>query len=86
VVGYSGRLADPDDCSRHIVSRPPVLLVHGDADPVIPLEDMKEAAHVLSAAGVPVETEVRSNLGHMLDTVSVACGLAFLKRRFADLG
>lgn len=83
VVAFSGRLADPDDAARHIVSKPPVLLIHGDQDPVIPVADMMEAAAVLTSAGVPVDTEVRTNLAHMIDLTGIERGLAFLRSRFA---
>lgn len=61
VVGFSGRLADPPDAA---LSAPPVLLVHGDQDEVIPVEALTEARNGLAALGVPVEWHVSRGVGH----------------------
>jgi phospholipase/carboxylesterase len=37
IVGYSGILADPDALTQEAATKPPVLLVHGDADEVLPV-------------------------------------------------
>ncbi|HVH78459.1 MAG TPA: dienelactone hydrolase family protein, partial [Stellaceae bacterium] len=56
IVGYSGRLIAPELLADEIRSRPPVLLVHGTHDPVVPFSSLAEAEAPLRAAGVPVET------------------------------
>ncbi len=38
ILGYSGRLLAPDLLADELRSRPPVLLVHGTADPLVPFE------------------------------------------------
>ena len=56
ILGFSGRLSAPRLLAQEIRSRPPVLLVHGDADPVVPFASLAAAETALKAAGVPVET------------------------------
>ena len=51
VVAFSGRLLRPEALAAEAVSKPPVLLVHGDADPVVPFADMGLAGDALVAAG-----------------------------------
>ena len=63
IVGYSGMLVvpeniDPDQFAGEIRAQPPVLLVHGDADQLIPVEALFQAAQGLSALGLPVEFHV----------------------------
>ena len=56
VVGFSGLILAPEKLAAEIVTKPPVLLAHGDADPVVPFENMGIAAEALSEAGIEVRT------------------------------
>jgi phospholipase/carboxylesterase len=64
IVGYAGRLAGADRLPEQIAARPPVLLVHGDADEVIPVEALFASAHGLGAAGVHAAWHVSRGVGH----------------------
>src|ERR1700760_1588879 len=57
---------------------PPVLLIHGTADDVVPFDSMAAAETGLKAAGVPVETLARPGLPHGIDEKGVEAGAAFL--------
>src|SRR5690348_1757427 len=67
IVGYSGALIGPDALGGEIKSKPPVLLVHGTGDQVVPFPAMGAAAQVLQALGVKVETLARPGLPHSID-------------------
>src|SRR5260221_6775827 len=64
IVGYSGALAGPEKLLNEVQSRPPVLLVHGDADDRIPVQALSLAANGLAAAGVPVRWHISRGVGH----------------------
>jgi phospholipase/carboxylesterase len=66
IVAYSGLLAGPEQVGQTLV-RPPVLLVHGEADDLIPVEALHMTREALAGAGVPVEWHVRPGLGHGID-------------------
>jgi phospholipase/carboxylesterase len=66
IVGYSGLLAGPEHLAE-ITARPPVLLVHGEADDLIPVEALHVAREQLAAASLRVEWHVRPRLGHGID-------------------
>jgi phospholipase/carboxylesterase len=83
VVGYSGALIGAEELASKIRSRPPVLLVHGDADPVVPYSELARAAAALKAAGVPVTTETRPGLAHGIDEQGLRLGGQFLARAFS---
>jgi phospholipase/carboxylesterase len=86
IVGYSGLLslpADPDAnaLAAEIKSRPPVLLVHGDRDDLIPVQALFHAAQGLAALGVPVEWHIAQGMGHGIDPEGLRHGGEFLARR-----
>jgi len=81
VVGFSGKLMAPERLAAEITARPPVLLVHGDADDVVPPAEMPAAAAALRAAGVTVETHVSAGTGHGIAPDGLSLALAFLRAR-----
>jgi phospholipase/carboxylesterase len=80
VVGFSGALLGAPTLARDIVSRPPVLLVHGEVDPVVPFPALAAAAQALRGAGMEVETLARPDLGHGIDPEGLVAGLDMLRR------
>lgn len=80
IVGYSGMLSGPELLADEIRSRPPVLLVHGDADQVLPVASLAAAEGALKKVQVPVEAHVRPGLAHGIDEEGIRLGLDFLGR------
>jgi phospholipase/carboxylesterase len=66
IIGYSGLLAGPEHLAETRV-RPPILLVHGEADELIPIAALHSAREALAQADLPVEWHVRPGLGHGID-------------------
>jgi phospholipase/carboxylesterase len=66
IVAYSGLLAGPERLGE-TTARPPVLLIHGEADDLIPVEALHQAREALAGARLPVEWHVRTGLGHGID-------------------
>jgi phospholipase/carboxylesterase len=83
ILGYSGLLAMPEHLASEMKGRPPVFLIHGDADMTLPVEATYAAFETLSAAGVPVAFHTREGLGHGIDEVGLAEGVKFLAAAFA---
>ena len=80
VVGYSGALVGEDLLGSELASKPPVTLVHGEADEVVPFGAMPAAEAALAGAGIEVESLARPGLGHGIDEEGLRRGLAFLQR------
>ena len=59
--------------------RPPVLLIHGEDDPLIPVNLMGVAADSLIKNGVKVDTHNRHGLQHGIDQEGVKIGADFLQ-------
>lgn len=83
VVGFSGALMGAGTLADEIQSRPPMLLVHGEQDPVVAPQATTGAAAALTALGVPVETLLRPNLQHSIDEVGLQKAQALLRTVFA---
>lgn len=81
IVGYSGAMVGADALASEARSRPPVLLVHGEADQVVPFAAMAAAAQALRRAGIPVETLARPGLPHSIDDEGLIRGGQFLAQR-----
>jgi phospholipase/carboxylesterase len=87
IVGYSGMLVvpeavDPDQFAAEIRSRPPVLLVHGDSDQLIPVQALMHAAQGLAALEVPVQWHISEGVAHGIDQEGLRHGGEFLARAF----
>jgi phospholipase/carboxylesterase len=80
VIGFSGALIGPELLAAEVRSRPPVLLVHGDADEIVPFESMAAAEQALRAAGFLVHGEARPGLGHGIDEAGLQLGATMLKQ------
>ncbi len=79
VVGFSGRLLNPSRLAEEAISRPPVLLVHGDQDEVVPYESLPEANGALAAAGFKVHTHVMKGVGHGISPDGLEVALGFVR-------
>jgi phospholipase/carboxylesterase len=87
IVGYSGVFVLPEKAkaetiASEIKARPPVLLIHGDRDDMIPVQALLQASQDLAALGVPVEWHISSGIGHGIDEEGLRHGGTFLARRF----
>jgi phospholipase/carboxylesterase len=81
IVGYSGTLVGEEHLSE-VTAKPPVLLIHGDQDEVIPVQALFHAGQALSAAGVPVEWHMSHGIGHGIDGEGLMHGLGFMAKAF----
>lgn len=78
ILGFSGALLAPESLAKEIKSRPPVLLIHGTDDPVLPFEAMGRAQEALQQTNVSVVTQARPGVGHWIDASGLSRGGEFL--------
>jgi phospholipase/carboxylesterase len=84
IVGYSGMLTNMEGL-EHGREAPPILLVHGDADQMIPVQFLFASAAALGRAGVPVQWHISPQVGHSIDEQGLALGGVFLSLAFRGL-
>lgn len=84
VIACSGRLLVPDRLAAEARVRPPILLMHGDADPVVPFADMNAAGTVLAAAGFDTYAHVMRGTAHNIAPDGLSATLGFLRDHLPD--
>ncbi|MBM3650439.1 MAG: phospholipase [Alphaproteobacteria bacterium] len=82
IVGFSGMLAGPEVLPNEIRSRPPVLLVHGDRDEMLPHVLSQRAAQALQDNGVQVDLHISQGVGHGIDDSGLTQSARFLIEAF----
>jgi phospholipase/carboxylesterase len=87
IVGYSGLLVAPPDgnvekFAAEISARPPVLLIHGEEDDLIPAQALFQATQGLAALDVPVQWHMSAGIGHGIDEEGLRHGGEFLAQNF----
>lgn len=82
VVGYSGLLAAPEKLPVEVTARPPILLVHGEEDEVIPHDFLPLAEKALSVVNVVVDTLSCPRLGHSINDEGLTAGIQFVAQAF----
>ncbi len=83
VLAYSGALVAEGRLDE-ATARPPVLLVHGEDDEVVPAARSRHAEAALQAAGFEVQAMYCPRLGHGIDEAGLSAGSLFLQRAFAS--
>jgi len=82
VVGYSGMLAGTAGLGHGDFAKPPVLLVHGTADPVVPIAALHMSESELKRLGVDVTTHISYGVAHSVDPVGLRLGRDFIAEAF----
>jgi phospholipase/carboxylesterase len=83
ILAFSGALIAPESLATELANHAPVLLVHGEADDVVPAQRSRDAEAALRAVNVPVEAAYVPRLGHGIDDTGLAMGALTLQRAFA---
>ena len=79
VVGFSGRLLAPDRLAAEAVSKPPVVLIHGDADDIVPVASLREAGEALTQAGFETYAHIMKGTAHGIAPDGLSVALAFMR-------
>ena len=82
VVAYSGRLIGKDLMTQEIRCKPPMVMINGDQDELVPVTLQPAAVETLRALGVNIEGHIRPGLGHSIDDVGIKIAQDFLSALF----
>jgi phospholipase/carboxylesterase len=80
IVGYSGMMTGIGALRPDQITKPPVLLIHGSDDPVIPVAALHSAENELKRLGIPVSTHISAGVDHSVDPVGLRLGRDFVAK------
>jgi phospholipase/carboxylesterase len=83
ILAFSGALVSPESLAAELAGRPPVLIVHGEADEVVSITRSRDAEAALVAVGVPVDAHYIPRLGHGIDDTGISLGALALQKGFS---
>ena len=78
IIGFSGRILNPESLIEDCKSKPPTLLIHGDQDDVVPFSSLSAAESTLQECGFEVETHVMEGSGHGISPDGLLACLNFI--------
>ena len=84
LIGYSGKILNPNHLSKNILSRPEIYLMHGDKDHVVPVSHVLEAKEFFSKQSYEINTKIFENCEHRIPTEGLSIGLEFLKKNLKN--
>ena len=87
ILGYSGTLVGPEHLAEATARRadgspPPILLVHGDSDDVIPADALFVSSDDLAKADIPCQWHLSRGVGHGIDEAGLLHGGLFIAQNF----
>jgi phospholipase/carboxylesterase len=80
IVGYSGRIIDIEHLGKNIVSKPNIILMHGDIDQIVPVNSLLEAKDFFNKKNYKIETQIFKNCEHRIPSEGSSLGLQFIKK------
>ncbi|MDA9624987.1 alpha/beta hydrolase [Candidatus Pelagibacter bacterium] len=83
IVGYSGRIIDTEHLGKNIVSKPNIILMHGDIDQVVPVNSLLEAKDFFNKNNYKIESQIFKNCEHRIPSEGSSLGLQFIKKHLS---
>ena len=83
IIGFSGQLIGKEVLKSEISSYPPILLINGDQDELIPIQEQRIAVKVLEEENIDVESHIIKGLGHSIDFDGIQFAQDFLTKIFS---
>ena len=78
LIGYAGRLIGKDLLGQEIRCRPPMIMINGDQDELVPSTVQSLAVETLRSAGVEIKGHILPGLGHSIDETGIRIAQDFL--------
>tara|TARA_X000000368_G_scaffold409704_1_gene392096 strand:- start:623 stop:1279 length:657 start_codon:yes stop_codon:yes gene_type:complete len=82
IVGFSGKIINKEDLLKRKISNTKMLLLHGDADAIVPPSSLLEAKDFLIRNDVEVETFLIKNCEHHIPIEASSIALNYIKKNF----
>tara|TARA_B100001113_G_scaffold73938_1_gene57426 strand:+ start:1164 stop:1814 length:651 start_codon:yes stop_codon:yes gene_type:complete len=83
LIGFSGKLIGEELLKDDLVSKPPIYLIHGEQDPMVPHQETINAADVLQRHDVEVQKHISPNTPHSIAEDGLKIAIDFLSSKFS---
>ena len=83
ILGFSGALPGPERLKDEMTAKPPIMLIHGDRDDVLPVGMTLMAAQGLAEAGHGAEFHISPGIPHSIGPDGLELGARFIANAFA---
>jgi len=80
IIGYSGRIIDVDHLGKNIVSKPNIILMHGELDQIVQVDSLLEAKDFFNKNNYEIDSQIFKNCEHRIPTEGSSLGLQFIKK------
>ena len=84
IVGFSGKLIAPELLKNELRSKPPIYLIHGDMDPMVPYQETIEAEKKLLQLSLDVKAHISPNTQHSIAQDGLDIAIKFLVEKFSN--
>ena len=81
IVGFSGKIIDPNDLKNRIKNKTETLLIHGDTDQIVPSINLLEAKDFLIRNNVKVDTLLIKNCDHHIPIQASSTALNYILKK-----
>jgi phospholipase/carboxylesterase len=82
IVGFSGKIIDQNDLKLRIKNHTETLLIHGDADQIVPSTYLLEAKDFLIRNSIEVQTLLIKNCDHHIPIEASSTALNYILKKF----
>ena len=82
IIGYSGKIINTEHLKKNIISRPNIILMHGDIDQVVTIDSFLEAKDFFVKNNYDIVSKIFKNCEHRIPTEGSSLGLQFIKKHF----
>jgi phospholipase/carboxylesterase len=82
IVGFSGKIIDQNDLKLRIKNHTETLLIHGDADQIVPSTHLLEAKDFLIRNSIEVQTLLIKNCDHHIPIEASSTALNYILKKF----
>ncbi|MEQ9108933.1 MAG: dienelactone hydrolase family protein [Rhodospirillaceae bacterium] len=86
IIGYSGALLGSEHLAAETTSSPPILLVHGSADDVVPLPALTHMQRALDDQNIAYTAHIVPDHGHGIEQMGATLGRTFLHQNLDVTG
>ena len=80
IIGYSGKIINVSHLEDNLLSRPEIILMHGDKDEIVPVSSLLEAKEFFTRNNYQIQSKIFRNCEHRIPQEGLSLGLDFIKK------